>query len=276
MITVSVIIPTFDRLPFLERAVSSVLEQQQHADEIIVIDDGSQDGTADVVRTQFPMVTLLRHDGNLGVSAARNTGIRKAKGDWLAFLDSDDEWLPTKLARQIEEIERHEGCRLIHSNEIWIRRGRRVNPMAKHAKAGGHIFRRCLPLCVISPSAVLVHHSVFQDVGVFDEALPACEDYDLWLRICSIMPVVFIDEPLILKHGGHDDQLSQRYWGMDRFRIRALQKILRNGDLDKADAEAVIATLVEKITVYLNGAKKRNKQSDILYYEQLLKNYSYG
>jgi GT2 family glycosyltransferase len=157
-----------------------------------------------------------------------------AKHEWIAFLDSDDEWLPHKLERQCEALERHPQYRFCHTDEIWIRRGRRVNPMKKHAKHRGYIFDQCLPLCVISPSSALIHRDLFDRYGTFDPELPVCEDYDLWLRICAREPVLYVDEALLLKFGGHEDQLSQAYWGMDRFRIRALENLIRSGALDGA------------------------------------------
>ncbi|MDE2825547.1 MAG: glycosyltransferase family 2 protein, partial [Gemmatimonadota bacterium] len=216
---VSVVIPTYNRADRLPSAIRSVLEQTAPPAEIIVVDDGSTDGTPALVRT-FPGVRYLRQE-NQGVSAARNHGIGAAKHDWIALLDSDDEWLPGKLERQWGALERDPRYRFCHTDEIWIRKGRRVNPMKKHAKYGGHIFHHCLPLCVISPSSALIHRDLFERFGMFDPELPVCEDYDLWLRICAREPVLYVDEPLLLKYGGHEDQLSRAYWGMDRFRIRA-------------------------------------------------------
>jgi glycosyltransferase involved in cell wall biosynthesis len=264
--TVSVVIPTHNRPALVQRAIRSVLAQTRLPDEIIVVDDGSTDNTARVVQA-FRQVRYLRQE-HKGVSAARNRGIRAAQGDWLALLDSDDEWRPTKLAVQLIALARAPECLLCHSNEIWIRRGRRVNPMGKHAKTGGYIFRRCLPLCVISPSAAVLHRSLFEAVGLFDESLPVCEDYDLWLRVCARYPVLYVDEPLIVKYGGHSDQLSRQYWGMDRFRIQALEKLLQSSILDQADQAAACRMLAEKIDIYLQGARKRGKWQEVTDYEQ--------
>jgi len=156
---------------------------------------------------------------------------------------------------------------LCHTNEIWIRNGRRVNPMKKHTKYGGRIFSKCLPLCVISPSAVVLHRSVLARTGLFDESLPACEDYDLWLRVSSHFPVLYIEEPLIVKYGGHPDQLSRRYWGMDRFRIQALEKLLASETLSPADQRAASNELLDKIEIYLSGARKRGKLDEAAAYQ---------
>lgn len=266
--TVSVVIPSHNRVHVLGRALDSVLAQTRPADEIVVVDDGSEDGTADWLARHYPQVRMLGQ-ANRGVSAARNRGIGAARGEWIALLDSDDEWLPHKLQRQLDALAAHPGHRLCHADEIWIRHGRRINPMNKHAKSGGRIFQRCLPLCVISPSAALLHRSLFDEVGLFDEALPACEDYDLWLRICATEPVLYVDAPLIVKHGGHEDQLSRRFWGMDRFRIRALQKILAHPGLSDADRAAAHSVLAQKARVYAQGARKRGRLDEAAVYEAM-------
>lgn len=254
---VSVVIPTYNREGRLPSAIRSVLEQTATPAEIIVVDDGSTDGTPALVRT-FPEVRYLRQE-NQGVSAARNHGIRAAKHDWIALLDSDDEWLPRKLERQWSALEREPRFRFCHTDEIWIRKGRRVNPMKKHAKHGGYIFRHCLPLCVISPSSALIHRDLFGRFGMFDPELPVCEDYDLWLRICAREPVLYVDEPLLLKFGGHEDQLSRAYWGMDRFRIRALEKLIQSGAVEGEALTAALDILYRKIDIYAAGAEKRRR-----------------
>jgi len=261
-----VVIPTFNRGDLVIRALDSVMAQSRPPEEVIVVDDGSTDGSGARIRDTFPSVRVVRQE-NGGVSSARNRGIGVAGGDFIAFLDSDDEWLPEKLEQQLARMASDEAAVLCHTDEIWIRRGRRVNPMKKHRKHGGRIFEKCLPLCVISPSSALVTHSLLDEVGWFDEDLKACEDYDLWLRVCARYPVSYIDEPLVVKHGGHSDQLSQRYWGMDRFRIHALDKILRTGVLDTQQAAMARATLQRKAAIYIAGARKRGKLSEAARYE---------
>lgn len=272
---ISVIIPTWNRARQLAGALESVYRQTYPPHEVIVVDDGSDDETRDIVSGRFPAVHY-RHQENRGVSNARNTGIGLATGDWIALLDSDDEWMPCKLERQINALQRKPGFMFCHTNEIWLRNGRRVNPMKKHAKTGGRIFRHCLPRCVISPSSVLIQRNLLTQSG-FDETLPACEDYDLWLRLCAAHPVLYVDDQLLIKHGGHADQLSRRYWGMDRFRVHALEKLVHRNELSEADRDAVLRTLLGKIDIVLHGATKhcnrgltreyRDKQA---YYQAML------
>jgi glycosyltransferase involved in cell wall biosynthesis len=270
---ISVIIPTWNRAHYLAAALDSVYAQSVPPHEIIVVDDGSADNTRALLTRHHPDVRYIFQQ-NRGVSHARNTGITAASGDWIALLDSDDRWQPHKLERQQATIHANPGCKLCHSDEIWIRNGKRVNPMKKHAKHGGRIFRYCLPLCVISPSAVMIHRELFTEIGLFDEALPACEDYDLWLRICAVYPVLYVEQPLIIKTGGHADQLSRRHWGMDRFRIQALEKILAAGVLGEQDHAAALETLLEKTALMIQGAVKHDNHTLADSYRGKLHKYS--
>ena len=257
----------------LRRALLSVFSQTLLPTEVTVIDDGSTDDTQAMVSNEFPSVNYYRQE-NCGVSSARNLGIRHATGDWLAFLDSDDEWLPEKLSRQTVALAANPESKVCHTEELWIRNGVRVNPAKHYAKKGGWIFTHCLPLCAMSPSTVMIHRSVFADVGLFDTYLPACEDYELWLRITANYPVLLIEEPQIKKYGGHEDQLSQQFWGMDRFRIKALQKIVNTGQLSNDNQQAAISMLLKKAEIYLNGVTKRGKIEEANYYRTLIKDYS--
>ncbi len=254
---VSVIIPSHNRAGVLPRALDSVLDQQLPALEIILVDDASDDATEQLIKSRYPQIRYLKLPRNRGVSAARNLGIAEAEGDWIALLDSDDAWLPGKLQAQKDLIEAHPELRLCHTEEIWIRNGKRVNPMRKHAKSGGRIFFQCLPRCVISPSSVLLRKDLLAEYGGFDEDLPACEDYDLWLRICAREPVLFVEQAQIVKYGGHEDQLSRKYWGMDRFRIQALEKLLLTGKLRPDQYAAALDTLKKKSAILAKGAEKR-------------------
>jgi glycosyltransferase involved in cell wall biosynthesis len=260
--TIAVIIPTFNRCALVERAISSVLKQTRPADEIVVIDDGSTDGTGDMIQKKYPQISYVQQE-NKGVSAARNTGIKQVKNDWIAFLDSDDMWLPRKLEYQQKALIQNPEYLICHTNEIWIRSGKRVNPLNKHRKYGGYIFDKCLPICVISPSSVMLHRSVFERFGNFDPDLPVCEDYDLWLRLCAFLPVLYLETPLITKYGGHADQLSRSTWGIDRFRIQALEKIVTNPELAAVHKSASLKMLLNKLKIYLQGAAKRKKSEEV-------------
>ena len=269
---ISVIIPTYNRAKLLSRSLNSVLQQTCPPSEIIVVDDGSTDYTEQLIKHDYPQV-IYHHQPQLGVSAARNQGIQLASHSWLAFLDSDDEWLPDKLQKQQDMIGGNSNVKICHSDEIWVRNGIRVNPHLKHQKKGGWIFQHCLPLCAISPSAVLIHRSVFDIVGMFDESLPACEDYDLWLRMTCQYPVCYIDQPLIKKYGGHDDQLSRQYWGMDRFRIQSIVNILDHQQLSLQDRLAARRILHKKLSIYIQGALKRNKSEEAMKYQQIQRRF---
>ena len=266
MSRVSVIIPTYNREKFIVNCVQSVLAQSSPACEIIVVDDGSIDGTyTNLKKLGFQSVTTRKTDlryiyqENRGVSAARNLGIKESNGEYIALLDSDDIWLPTKLELQIGALVKNKAqVRLCHTDEIWIRNGIRVNPHKKHKKKGGEVFLNCLKICCISPSSVVLHKSIFDDIGVFDENLPACEDYDFWLRYCANEEVIFIEEHLIIKNGGHKNQLSSDHWGMDRFRLYALEKLVNDVELRSSYRHHAMREIINKLNILIKGAKKRN------------------
>lgn len=270
---ISVIIPVHNRASVIVRAIRSVLSQSLPAKEIIVVDDGSTDQTSTVVEREFPEVRLIQQK-NLGVSAARNTGIHHASGDWIALLDSDDEWKPEKLQRQVSALHENPIFQVCHTDEVWIRNGKRVNPMKKHRKPDGWIFERCVALCCVSPSAVLIHNSVLEKVGLFDQNLPVCEDYDMWLRVFSRYPILLVNAHLLVKYGGHADQLSRKYWGMDRFRVVALIKILEQGRLNQLQYQAAKRILLEKLSILIQGFSKRSNQLELEKYQRIYDTYT--
>lgn len=257
---VSVVIPAFNRWRLLAEAIDSVLAQSYRDFELIVVDDGSTDATASELaklasRLQF-FVTERR-----GVSAARNLGVSQSRGHYIAFLDSDDLWLNSKLERQTRFMDEHPEFHICQTDEIWIRNGVRVNPSAVHQKPSGDIFSRSLKLCLVSPSAVMMTKALFERTGGFDEAFPVCEDYDLWLRISAQHQVPLIPDRLTIKRGGHADQLSRSIWGMDRYRILALQKVLRS-NLDGSQEAAVLKMLRHKVAIVAAGARKRGREQE--------------
>ena len=269
---VSVIIPTFNRAWCLEATLQSVRDQTFQNFELIVVDDGSTDDTPSLLE-RFPGTRVYRWEENRGVSAARNQGLLMAQGEWICFLDSDDRWTQNKLQVQMEWMQKHPECLACYTDEIWIRNGVRVNPKDKHRKYSGDIFMHCLPLCIISPSSILMRASILESIGGFDTDLTACEDYDLWLRLTSRYRVDFIPEKLIIKTGGHSDQLSHKYRGMDRFRVYALEKILKQEILSSGQRTSALETLVEKCSILYTGYRNRGKLDEARLYRQAADQY---
>ena len=268
MIETSVIIPTYNRLNFLREAVASVLNQSWRDFELVVVDDGSTDGTRAYVEGLGAEIIYLYQD-NRGPSAARNRGIAAVRGEFVTFLDSDDLWQKNKLKVQIDFMHAHPDAMVCYTDEIWIRHGVRVNQKKKHRKFSGWIFEKCVPLCIVSPSSVLMRCEFFDGVGLFDEDLPACEDYDLWLRAALRFPFHFIPQKLIIKKGGHPGQLSAG-WGLDRHRVTALLKLLREPALTDKAKDLVIATITEKCRILEQGFRKRGKIEEANYYRKLV------
>jgi glycosyltransferase involved in cell wall biosynthesis len=264
---VSVIIPTYNRADLVQEALASVKAQTYRDFEVVVVDDGGTDGTSEVL-SAWREIRVLRHPSPRGVAAARNTGVAAARGQWLAFLDSDDLWLPEKLARQIFWLEGQPELLICQTEETWVRRGVRVNKPSTHRKVAGSIFLPSLRRCMISPSAVILHRRLFENHGGFDATLPAAEDYDLWLRLTWRYEVGLVDEPLVIKRGGHPDQLSSQ-WGLDRFRIRALAKLLEEPDLPAPYARAARRMLAVKCAIYAQGCEKRGKLTEAERYRAL-------
>ena len=257
---ISVVIPTYNRIAYLGRAITSVLKQSYPVNEIIVIDNGSNDQTLSFIKKNFTRIRVIT-EKKRGVSFARNLGIKNCKYNWIAFLDSDDEWITDKIEKQFVLLkESNFKYQFIHTNEIWIKNGILKNQKKKHLKKGGHIFEDCLDICKISPSSVLIKKEIFDKYGLFDHKLKVCEDYELWLRITSKIKIGYLDKPLIKKYGGHKGQLSDKYWGIDRYRIKALEKILINDNLKKQQKLKVLEYLLKKINIILLGAINRNNK----------------
>ncbi|MFC1859247.1 glycosyltransferase family 2 protein [Thermodesulfobacteriota bacterium] len=264
---VSVIIPTYNRGWIIQEAIDSVLAQDFSDFELIVVDDGSDDQTEDILASYQKNIIVFRQY-NQGVSAARNKGIAEAAGQFIAFLDSDDLWLPKKLSTQMDFFNSHPEALICQTEEIWIRNGIRVNPKKKHQKLSGMIFEPSLALCLVSPSAVIVKRGLFEEVGLFDEILPACEDYDLWLRVSCRFPIYLVNTPLIIKRGGHRDQLSSSP-GLDEYRIKAIQKVIESKLLTEKQYRTALNTLREKCAVFANGCRKRGRAAEAAYYLKL-------
>lgn len=264
---ISVIIPTYNRDQMVGQAIESVLEQEFKDFELIVVDDGSTDDTPDIL-SAYGNDILVHRQINKGVSAARNKGIQLSLGRFIAFLDSDDLWMPQKLSQQIAFFKSKKDAMICQTEEIWMRDGVRVNPGRRHKKKSGMIFKPSLALCLVSPSAVMINKDLFDVVGFFDETLPACEDYDLWLRTSCRFPIYLIDKPLIIKRGGHRDQLSKTP-GLDKYRIEAIKKVMESGLLSTEQYLAAARTIKEKCIIYAQGCKKRGRFEEADHYNYL-------
>ena len=265
---ISVVIPTYNRYSVLKGALESVFAQTYSPFEVIVVDDGSSDETSQIIQ-DFPTIKYF-YQKNAGVSSARNLGIQKVTSEWIAFLDSDDEWHESKLQEQVNFHKQNPEILMSYTDEKWIRNGNEVRVPKKFTKVGGAIFEECLSHCIIAPSATLIHKKLLNVVGVFDETLEVCEDYDLWLRVASAYKIGLVNKKLITKYGGDADQLSMKHWGMDRFRVQALEKLLEHKE---SSSMIIVQTLLKKYKLLLKGAIKYDKITDINLYQDKIEFY---
>ena len=271
MPAVAVVIPVRDRAGMVADAIGSVLAQTWRDFALVVVDDGSSDDSADVAARALvgaPAGSCVLRRPARGVAAARNAGAAAVDAAWIAFLDSDDLWEPTKLARQLEWLAAHPSYRIVQTGERWLDRGRHRNPRLWHRKEEA-LFPRCLERCLVSPSAVAIRRDLYAEIGGFDETFLVCEDYELWLRIALREAVGLVDEALVVKRGGHADQLSRSTWGLDRFRVAALVKLLATTRLADAERAAVVDVLRKKCAVLAGGAARRGREDEAARYHAL-------
>jgi glycosyltransferase involved in cell wall biosynthesis len=275
---VSVIIPTYNRGRLLKKAVESVLNQSHTNLELVIVDDGSDDDTPEIIdwyqkRNQRKIIFVQQK--NRGPAAARNRGLAAAEHDLIVFLDSDD-WLHRdKIGLQIAAMQKKPDYLISHTQETWYRDGKLLNQKHRHRKESGYIFDRCLDLCAVGMSTVMLKRQLIEQVGLFDEQLPCCEDYDYWLRVSAKQPFLLIDRPLTYKDGGRTDQVSFIHrTGMDKYRIRAIEKILVSGMLDDAQYRLAKEELAKKCRIYGNGCIKHGRLTEGEYYLSLPGNYS--
>ena len=270
---VTVIIPTYNRGHLIGRALESVLGQTSLCSEILVIDDGSEDDTEQLVRTfrerAGTAIRYLRQE-NAGPAVARNLGIAEAGHELLAFLDSDDHWHARKLELQYELMKENEDFLISHTRERWLRRGVHLNQKRKHLPRHGDIFTHCLQLCAVGMSTTMVRKTLFDEVGMFATEFRCCEDYDMWLRVSSRHPFLLVDLPLTVKEGGRDDQVSHQYRvGMDKLRISSILKLLKQESLDPEQRLAARKELVKKARIYGNGCLHHGKREEGAHYLDL-------
>jgi glycosyltransferase involved in cell wall biosynthesis len=258
---ISVIIPVYNRQHTIQRAIDSVLSQSYKPEEIIVVNDGSTDRTGEILKDYHDAITCVSLSENSGPSKARNAGLSHARSEWIAFLDSDDCWERDKLKNQVEYLRKYPFYQIMQSEEVWIRRGVRVNPRKHHAKPEGWIWEQSLERCLVSPSSILAKKSLLNQYGNFDEGLPVCEDYDLWLKISRNHPVGLDSLSSVTKYGGHNDQLSQKYPAMDRFRVFSLMRMLEHEPL-RPFRMKIIPVLESKLNILIQGYEKRKNLKD--------------
>jgi glycosyltransferase involved in cell wall biosynthesis len=272
---ISVIIPTYNRAEFLRVAVDSVIGQSLQEFELIIVDDGSTDDTEAMLSATYQDDRIRYiYQENSGPSAARNIGIKAASYDMIAFLDSDDHFAPQKLEMQAKEMKDNPDVLVSHTQEVWYRHAKLLNQKKKHRKDDGYIFARCLEICAVGMSTIMVKKELLDKVGLFDESMPCCEDYDLWLRASIRNHFLLVDSPLTIKDGGRADQLSWQYRiGMDRFRINSIQKILEEGMLDNSQRELAVNELIRKCTIYGNGCLKHSRVEEGTKYLDIAKKY---
>jgi len=265
----SVIIPSYNRQDFLKIAVNSVLNQTFTDYELLVVDDGSTDNTPKIINSlNSPKIGYI-FQPNQGVSSARNKGIKQAKGKFICFLDSDDRFCQEKLEITHNYIKKYPKYDIFHTEEIWYRNSGLLTPKACHKKPSGHVFGQALKLCCVSISTSAIKKGIFREIGNFDETMPACEDYDFWLRVTSKYPVFLIPEHLTIKEGGHSSQQSKKYEAMDKFRIYALERLIKSSSLTPNQHKLACEELKTKCSILLKGAKKRKKNKEAKYYKEI-------
>jgi len=265
----SVIIPTFNRESFLQPAIDSVLEQSYKNFELIIVDDGSTDSTKNLVNSYSDSRITYLYQENKGVSASRNLALSKSKGNFIAFLDSDDRWLKEKLEKTLEYIKKYPGIDIFHTEEIWYKNGKILRQKKKHKKPTGFVYKCSLPLCCIGMSTAVIKKTIFDEIGFFDETFEGCEDYDFWLRTTYIHEIKLIPEALTLKNGGRPDQLSLSIWGLDRFRIKALRKMLDSKRLNALQYAQTLTELKKKCKIFSLGSEKHGKIEEAKYYSSI-------
>ena len=259
---VSVIIPTYNRRDLVGEAIKSVRMQTYPNYEIIVVDDGSDDGSDGLSGEKDLVYLRLAHSGMAG--RVRNAGVDAARGKLVAFLDSDDLWRPQKLELQVPSCGRF---RITHTRELWLRNGVEVSQKGQRHRREGMIFEDSLRKCIIGPSTVMMERSLFTETGGFREDIEIGEDYEYWLRITPANKVGYVDEPLTVKRAGHGDQLTEKYGHIEIFRIEALLNLLQGGGIPGRLQPSAATELARKCRIYAAGARKRGKIDEAERYE---------
>ena len=273
---ISVIIPVYNRFEMAKEAISSVIGQTYRDLEIIIVDDGSIDMTP-VLETYFrddPRVKYIKIDHSGLPGLVRNRGVDISLGKYLAFLDSDDLWMDSKLEKQIKFLEKNSAYKVVHTREDWIRSGKKISQSGFNHKRFGNIFSDALVKCILGPSTIMLEKDLYIKLGGFRDDLEIAEDYELWLRLTNSNSIGYIDEPLITKRAGHVGQLSEKYGQIEIFRIRGLQKLVEQNYFKNENQQQAEKELASKCRIYAAGCRKRNKIEEAEVHESLALKYS--
>jgi len=224
---VTTVIPTYNRREELPRAIDSALAQAGVDQEILVVDDGSTDGTADMLRQRYGDRVRCIRRANGGVSSARNLGMREARGEFIALLDSDDEWLPAKLGKQLALLRAHPDWGMVLCDVQRVDPERRPTDVLRRREAiprDGDVLLSVLRMPSLVPASVLMRRSVFDTVGGFDESLRTAEDIDFHLRVAAQFGIGVVEEPLVLAMRGHEGLST--YDGTQADYIRVMERFV--------------------------------------------------
>ena len=265
-------IPVYNRSGgMLEKAIQSVLGQSYRDFRLVVVDDGSSDDlSAEKESVEEAGHRWICSRKNRGVAAARNLGAGAANSDWISFLDSDDIWRPEKLERQVEWHRRHPDVRISQVKEKWVRNGSEVRRPKHWLQREGDLFFNSILRCSIGPSCVMMRRDLWTETKGFDETFRVCEDYELWLRICRVEQVGLVPgKALTMKTAGHGDQLSVTVPALDRYRVFALLKMMRDNGLSAVHKEWVAEGIQRKSAVLTKGARKRGSLADAQWFSEM-------
>jgi glycosyltransferase involved in cell wall biosynthesis len=257
---VSIIIPTYNRTNLLKRAIQSVLNQTYQYFEIIVVDDGSQEDVQQVLEYfRDDRIKYTRHEENRGLSAARNTGIRLSKGEYVSFLDSDDELLPDKLERQVKRSqELPNECAVIYSGFYYVSEKDKGKIVIKIVpKFRGDVSSRLLGSNITAVHTPIIKKKYLEKAGFFDEALSSYEDWDMWIRLSKHCWFDFVPDPLV-KCYIHGDQMSTDL----PVQIKARERILEKYKDDFSRHRTKLSFQLKRLAIFylLTGNKKKAKE----------------
>lgn len=197
---ISVVIPTHNRSDLIQRAIESVLNQTYKDVEIVVVSDGSTDNTEEVVQSyqeKYSNIQFLSIFPGKGANNARNEGIKASNGEYIAFLDDDDEWLPSKLEAQIDVFNSDSSIGMVYTgiNVIYVKEN--VTYYSLSGKKGDLSKDILMKNVIGATPSVMIKKDVLDQSGYFDSAMPAKQDYDLWIRVCQVTKVGFVDQPMV-------------------------------------------------------------------------------